>query len=190
MVEASQRFDKHVHTLVPVLIAASREEVQRLFGIEVIVPIEMTTDEIIDALLVGLVKILELVSRAELLDVETVGQDTVRLALEQVFAFVGGNVGNGSEDIRRVCRTTFYAVAVVDASLASLSVDIEILQVVVKVDRAGAEVAAEQGSVSGENGGHVDLALLTQGESNTRKPFVELSNDSPLLLVVDILQVC
>lgn len=41
--------------------------------------------------------------------------------------------------------------------------------------------------MSGEDGGHVDLALLAQGESNTRQPLVELCNNSPLLLVVDIL---
>lgn len=42
--------------------------------------------------------------------------------------------------------------------------------------------------MGGEDGGHVDLALLTQGESNTRKPLVELCDNGSFLLVVDILQ--
>jgi hypothetical protein len=42
--------------------------------------------------------------------------------------------------------------------------------------------------VSGEDGGHINLALLAQGESNTSQPFVELRNDGALLLVVDVLR--
>lgn len=188
VVQTGQRLDEHVHTLIPVLVATSGEEVQRLVGIKVIVPIEMTANKVVDALLVGLVQVLELVSCAELLDIETVGQNTVGLALEQVLALVGGDVGDGCKDIGGMCCAAFDAVAVVDTSLARLGVAVKVLQVVVEIDRTGAEVAAEKGSVSGEDGGHIDLALLTQGESNTRKPLVELCDDSSFFLVVDILQ--
>ena len=188
VVQASQRLDKHIHTLIPVLVTSGSEEVQRLVRIEVIVPIEMTADKVVDALLVGLVQVLELVSCAELLDIETVGQNTVGLALEQVLALVGGDVGDGCKDIGGMCCAAFDAVAVVDTSLARLGVAVKVLQVVVEIDRTGAEVAAEKGSVSGEDGGHIDLALLTQGESNTRKPLVELCDNGSFLLVVDILQ--
>jgi hypothetical protein len=41
---------------------------------------------------------------------------------------------HGGEDVRRVCRAAFYAVAVVDASLASLRVAVKVLQVVVEID--------------------------------------------------------
>ena len=151
-------------------------------------PVEVTADKVVDALLVGLVEVLELVGCAELLNVQTIGQNTVGLALEQVLALVGGDVGDGGEDVGGVCCTTLNAVAVVDASLARLGIAVKVLQVVVEIDRAGAEVAAEKGSVSGEDGGHIDLALLTQGESNSRKPLVKLCDDSSFFLVVDILQ--
>ena len=188
VVQAGERFDEHIHTLIPVLVATSGEEVKRLVRVEIVVAIEMTTDKVVDALLVGLVQVLELVSCAELLDIETVGQNTVGLALEQVLALVGGDVGDGCKDIGGMCCAAFDAVAVVDTSLARLGVAVKVLQVVVEIDRTGAEVAAEKGSVSGEDGGHIDLALLTQGESNTRKPLVELCDDSSFFLVVDILQ--
>jgi hypothetical protein len=61
------------------------------------------------------------------------------------------------------------------------------LQVVVEVDGSGTEVAAEECGVRGEDGGHVDAALLAERYCNTCKPFVELNNNGPLLLVEDIL---
>lgn len=134
VVQTSQRLNKHVHTLIPVLVTSSSEEVQRLVRIEVIVPIEMTADKVVDALLVGLVQVLELVGSAELLDVQAVGKDTVRLALEQVLALVSSDMGYGGEDICCVCRTALYAVAVVDTSLASFCVAVEVLQVVVEIN--------------------------------------------------------
>jgi hypothetical protein len=41
--------------------------------------------------------------------------------------------------------------------------------------------------VGGEDGGYVDVALLAKRDSDTSKPLVKLDNDSPLLLVVNIL---
>lgn len=190
VVQASQRLNEHIHTLISVLVTSSSEEVESLVRVKIVVSIEVAADKIVDALLVGLVKVLELVGSAEFLHVQTVGQDTVRLTLEQVLTFVCSDVRDGGEDICRVRRTALYAITVVNASLASLCVHIEVLQVVVEIDGASAEVAAEEGSVGGEDGGHIDLALLTQGESNTRQPFVELCNNSSLLLVVDILRFC
>lgn len=89
-----------------------------------------------------------------------------------------------------MCSTTFYAVSVVNASLSSLGITIEPLQVVVKINGASTEVAAEKGSVGGEDGGDVDSSLLAKREGNTSEPLVELCNDSPLLFVVDILLPC
>lgn len=41
--------------------------------------------------------------------------------------------------------------------------------------------------MSGEDGGDVDSALLTQRESNTSEPLMELGDNSALLFVVDVL---
>jgi hypothetical protein len=51
-----------------------------------------------------------------------------------MLALVCGNVGHGREDIRRMCRASFYAVPVVDAALSRLRIHVEELQVVVEID--------------------------------------------------------
>lgn len=190
MIETSQRLNEHVDTFITVLVTTSGEEVQGLVGVEVIMAIEVTTNEVVDALLVDLMQILELVSCRELLDIQTVGQNTVGLALEQMLTLVSSDMRYSSEDIGGVGSTAFYAVTVVDASLSSLGIAIKVLQVVVEIDRAGAEITTEEGCVSGEDGSHVNSALLTQRESNTSEPLMELSNDCALLFVVDILLMC
>jgi hypothetical protein len=57
------------------------------------------------------VHVLELVHRRELGDVEAVGDDAVRLALEQVLGLVSGDVRDGREDVGRVRRAALDAVA-------------------------------------------------------------------------------
>lgn len=187
VVETGQRLDEHVDTLIAVLVTTCGEEVQGLVGVEIVVAIEVTTDKVVDSLLVYLMQVLELVGCRELLDVQTVGQDTIRLALEQMFTLVSSDMRYGCEDICGVSSTAFYAVAMVNASLSGLGVAVKVLQVVVEVDRAGAEITTEEGCVGGEDGGHVNSALLAQRKSNTGEPLVELSNDCALLFVVDVL---
>jgi len=50
-----------------------------------------------------------------------------------VFALVGGYVRNGGEDVGTVGGRTFDTISVVDASLSGFMIDIEVLEVVVKV---------------------------------------------------------
>jgi hypothetical protein len=71
----------------------------------------------------------------------------------------------------------------VDTSLSRFMVNVKVLQVVVKVDTAGTEVSTEKGSVSSENGRDVNVSLSTQGDCETRLPFVEMGNDGLLGLV-------
>jgi hypothetical protein len=77
---------------------------------------------------------------------------------------------------------------VVDTALSCLGVDVEVLEIVVEIDRAGAEVATEERGVGGEDGGNIDAALLAERDRDTCQPFVELDNDGSLLLMVDILE--
>lgn len=149
--------------------------------------VEVPAYEVSDLSLVLLVEILELVGRRELLDVQAVRQHAIGLALQQVLALEGGDVGNGGEDIGGVGGGPLNAVAVVDAALPRFSVHVEILKVVVEINGAGAEVAAKQGGMGGEDGGDIDAALLAEGQADTSQPLVELNNDSALLLVGDIL---
>lgn len=187
VVQPRQRLDEHIHTLVAILITTSSEEVERILRIKVVVPVKVTSDEIVDLLLCLLMQVLELVCGGEFLNIQTIGQDAVGLALQKMFALVRGDVRDGGEDIGGVCGCALYAVAVVDATLSSFRIHIEKLQVVVEIDRTCAEVAAKKRSVCGEDGGDIDAALLAQGQRNTSKPLVELHNDGALLLVAYIL---
>jgi hypothetical protein len=76
-----------------------------------------------------------------------------------MFALVGGNVRYGGEDIGAVGSGTLDAVSVVYAALPGFVVDVEVLEVVVKVNGASAEVAAEESCMSSKDGGDIDVSL-------------------------------
>jgi len=154
------------------------------------VAVEVAANEVVDLLLGLLVQVLELVDSGKFGDIQPVRQDTVRLALEQVLAFIGSDVGDGGEDVTRVGRRPLDAVPVVDTALAGLSINVEVLQVVVEVDRAGAQIPTQQCCMSCEDGGHINGTLPDQRQRNTGKPLVEVRNDCPLLLMADELQLC
>ena len=80
---------------------------------------------------------------AEFQDAEAVWRYYVGFATEQVLGFVARDLRHGREDVRAVSRGSLHAVAVVDATIARLFVQVEVRYVVVKVAVAGAEVAAE-----------------------------------------------
>lgn len=84
-----------------------------------------------------------------------------------MLAFVGGDVTDSGEDIGAVGGAPLDAVAVVDATLASLVVDIKVGEVVVEVDASGTEVPAEEGGVGGEDGGDVECSPPAQRDSDT-----------------------
>ena len=104
-----------------------------------------------------------------------------------MFALVDCDVGNGHKNIGTVGGRALDAVVVVDAVLAHLMVDIEVLEVVVKVDRAGAEVAAEEGGVGGEDDGDVDVLLAAEGDGEAGLPFVEVGDNGTFELAQDVL---
>ncbi|KAL8419057.1 hypothetical protein RB594_002311 [Gaeumannomyces avenae] len=151
VVQAGQSLDKHVASFVPELVPTSREKIQRVLWLKIVMPVEVAADKVVDLLLGLRVQVLELVHSGELGHVQAVGQDTVRLALQQVLALVRRDMGYGREHIARVRRGALDAVPVVDAPLARLGVDVEPLQVVVEVDRPGAKVTSKKGGVCGEN---------------------------------------
>lgn len=105
-----------------------------------------------------------------------------------MLTLICGDVGDSCEDIGGVRSSALNAVSVVDTTLSGFSIHVEELQVVVEIDGAGTQIAAEEGSVRGEDGRHVDAPLLAQGEGDTREPLVELGNDCSLLFVENILR--
>ena len=96
-------------------------------------------------------------------------------------------MGNGRENVCAVSGRALDAVAVIDSALARFMVDVEVLEVVVKVDGAGAEVAAEEGGVGGEDGGDVDVSLAAEGDGEAGLPFVEVGDNGAVELARDVL---
>lgn len=185
MVETCERLNEHVDTLISVLVSTGSEEVEGVVRLEVVVAVEVASNKVMDLFLGLLMKILEFVDGRELGDIETVGQDTIGLSLEEMLGLEGSDVRNGGEDVASVCGSALYAVSVVDTSLSSLSIDIEVLEIVVEIDGTSTEITTQKSGVGGEDGGHINSALLGQRQSNTGQPLVEVGNDSLLLLVAD-----
>jgi hypothetical protein len=148
----------------------------------------MTSHEFVDLLFLDGMQILELVNGREFLDIETVGQHAIGFSLEQMLGLEGGDVGDCGEDIGGVSRCALYAVSMIDPSLSCFCVHIEELQIVVEVDRAGAEVSSKEGGVGSEDGGDVHLSFLGQGKGDTGEPFVKVGDDSTVSFAGDVLQ--
>jgi len=85
-----------------------------------------------------------------------------------MLAFVGGDVTDCREDIGGMSSCAFYAISVIDPSFAGFMIDVEILQIVVKVDRSSTQVSSEQSGVRGEDCSDIDATFSAQWESNPR----------------------
>ena len=68
-------------------------------------------------------------------------------------------------------------------------VDVEVLKVVVKVDATRTEISTEEGSVSGEYGGDIDVAFPAERYGHTDLPFVEVGDYGLGQLPRDVLHV-
>jgi hypothetical protein len=185
VVQSCERLDEHIHTLISELIASSGEEIQGVVGIKVVVAIEVASDKVVNLLLGLLMQILELVDRGEFRHVQAVGKHTIRLSLEKMLRLEGGDVRNCGEDVAGMSSGTLDAVSVVDTALASLRINIEPLEVIVEIDRAGTKVSSKKSGVSGKDGSDIDASLLGQRQSDTGEPLVEVGNDRLVLLVTD-----
>src|SRR5690349_6826331 len=102
-----------------------------------------------------------------------------------MLSFIGRDMGNSGKDIAAVSCCTFDTVTMVDASLACLVVNVKVPEVVVEIHRSGAQIAAEQGSMRGEDGRDVDMTLATQGNTHPGEPLVKVGNNSRVALISD-----
>lgn len=84
IVQSSQRLDKDISTFVAEFIPACGKSVESLVKIEIHVSIEVTTNEVMDLLLVLSMEILEFMKGGKLDDIQSVGCQDVRLSLEKV----------------------------------------------------------------------------------------------------------
>lgn len=76
-----------------------------------------------------------------------------------MFALISGNMADGSKNVCAVRSGALDTVSVVYPALSGFMIDVEVLEVVVEVDRARAQIPAEQGSVRGEDRRHVNVPL-------------------------------
>ena len=76
----------------------------------------------------------------------------------------------------------------VDTTLAGLVVNVEVLEVVVEVDTARAEVTAQKRRMGSENSRHIDVAFPAQGYGYTSLPFVEMGYHDLVELSGDVLE--
>ena len=111
VIQACKALDEHVNTLVAVLIPARGEHIQCVVEVKVVVAVKVSAHKVIDLGLRESVQILELVHRLEFDDVESIGKDTVRLALEEMFALVRGDVRHGCKYVCTVRCRAFNAVS-------------------------------------------------------------------------------
>ena len=72
---------------------------------------------------------------------------------------------------------SFDTVSVIDATFPCLVIDIKVLEIIVEIHRAGAEVATEQSGVCGENGTDVNVSLAAEENPNCRLPLVKMGDD-------------
>ena len=80
----------------------SETHVEHVIEIEIVVAVEVSPDEVVDLGLGGGVHVLELVHCLELDNIKTIWENTIGLALEQMFALVGHDVENGHENVGTV----------------------------------------------------------------------------------------
>ena len=104
-----------------------------------------------------------------------------------MFAFICGDVRDSGEDVSAVCGGTFNAVSVIDSALARFVINVEILQIVVEIDAASAEITTEESSMGGEHGRNVYVTLAQERDSETRLPLVEMRYDGRSELSRDVL---
>lgn len=72
-------------------------------------------------------------------------------------------MGDSSEDVARMSSSTFNAIPMVDTALSSLGIDIEELQVVVEINRAGTEIPSQESGMGREDGRNINPSLLGKG---------------------------
>lgn len=94
-----------------------------------------------------------------------------------MFALISCDVGHGGENISAVSSGPFDAVSMVDSSLPSFVIHVEILKVVIEIDGAGTQVPTEKGCMCGKDSGNVDVTFTTEGDRKASLPLVEVGND-------------
>ena len=161
--------------------------VYRILRVKVVVTKKVPTDKLVDLRPCGCVRIWVLAHSLKFVNVKAIWHDTVRLALQKILRLQGRDVRYSSKDVRTVCGCTLDAVSMVYAALSGFVVNVEVLDIVIKVNIARGEVTAKESSVCCEHCRDIDATFPADGDGDTCLPFVEVSDDSSIELPGDIL---
>ena len=143
----------------------------------------MASYEVVYFLFRLLVKVLELVHRRELHDIQTIGQDAIRLSLEEMLALICCNVRHRCKDVSGMGSSALDTVTVVDTTFTSLRIHVKILEIIVKVNRSSTEISPKESSMGCEDRGDINSSLLSERKCHTCKPFMKMSDNRSALLM-------
>lgn len=85
-------------------------------------------------------------------------------------------------------RSSLQTVTMINLAFTSFIIHIEQMQTIVKVDTARTQVPTQQGGMRGKNGGHFNLSVFQQQQSNGSHPFMKMSNDCLFFTAMNKLQ--
>lgn len=94
-----------------------------------------------------------------------------------MFAFVRRDMRYGCENISAMRSGALDAIAVVDTAFSGFMINVEVLEVVVEVDGAGAEVASEESCVGCEDCCDIDMTFAAERDGEACLPLVEMGDD-------------
>ena len=113
--------------------------------------IEMSPHKLVNLRLGCRMQVLELVHGLELDDIQPIRQYPVGFPLQQMLTLISSDMRYSREHVCTMCCRSFNTVSMVDAAFTGFVVDVEVLEVVVKVNGAGAEISPEKGCVGRED---------------------------------------
>lgn len=121
----------------------------------------MASDELVYFGLGSGMEILEFMHCLKFDHVESIRQDPIGFAFQQMLRLVGSNVRDRGEYISTMSGGALNTIAVIDASFACLVIDVKILEVIVKINASGAKIASEKSCMGGKDGRDIDVSLPT-----------------------------
>ena len=77
VIETGKSLNKHVCTLISILVAASNEEIKGIVEIKVVVAVKVAANKLVNLFLFNGVEVLKLVDGRKLDHVEAIGEDTI-----------------------------------------------------------------------------------------------------------------
>lgn len=125
----------------------------------------------------------------EFLDIQSIWQHSVWFPLEKVLALKRRDMRDGSKDVCRVSCRSLDAVSMIDPTFTSLRIHIKMMEVVIEVNRARAEIPSEEGRMGGEDSRQIHVSLFGQREGNPGEPFMEMGDNGTASLVSDKLDI-